>query len=266
MNREVPGIQFQYDREEGCVFAGALPTANMTPSQAMERVGGSCRTLCILNTKKQKERRTYVLYSYGSDSVRDGMHWGSSFLSGRICGIVEIPGPGRNVPRRKDTVKSSLLQSKRRLKSAGSIRGMLQIMEEKYPKEKRRAEIALAYLDHSRYKDFETTLDCFSDGTSSLQKSNRRSIVTRNSKTTSFGLPGTLKIKKQGGYYMRRNNWKAKILALIGILVGILAGGARSMGGMEICRCTVCRTCIFYSHATCSSAFYSDFDSLIWQR
>ena len=25
---------------------------------------------------------------------------------------------------------------------------------------------------------------------------------------------------------MRRNNWKAKILALIGILVGILAGGA----------------------------------------
>ena len=25
---------------------------------------------------------------------------------------------------------------------------------------------------------------------------------------------------------MRRNNWKAKILALIGILAGILAGGA----------------------------------------
>lgn len=39
MNREVPGIQFQYDREEGCVFAGGYLTADMTPSQAMERVG-----------------------------------------------------------------------------------------------------------------------------------------------------------------------------------------------------------------------------------
>lgn len=39
MNREVPGIQFQYDREEGCVFAGGYLTADMTPGQAMERVG-----------------------------------------------------------------------------------------------------------------------------------------------------------------------------------------------------------------------------------
>lgn len=39
MNREVPGIQFQYDKEEGCVFAGGYLTADMTPGQAMERVG-----------------------------------------------------------------------------------------------------------------------------------------------------------------------------------------------------------------------------------
>lgn len=39
MNREIPGIQFQYDREEGCVFAGGYLTADMTPGQAMERVG-----------------------------------------------------------------------------------------------------------------------------------------------------------------------------------------------------------------------------------
>lgn len=39
MNREVPGIQFQYDKKEGCVFAGGYLTADMTPSQAMERVG-----------------------------------------------------------------------------------------------------------------------------------------------------------------------------------------------------------------------------------
>lgn len=43
-------------------------------------------------------------------------------------------------------------------------------MKEKYPKEKRRAEIALEYLDHSRYKDFETTLNCFSDGSIACQK------------------------------------------------------------------------------------------------
>ena len=78
--------------------------------------------------------------------------------------------PWKKRPPKKGYSEEFLASIEKAYEAAGSIRGMLQIMEEKYPKEKRRAEIALAYLDYSRYKDFETTLDCFSDGSIACKK------------------------------------------------------------------------------------------------
>lgn len=78
--------------------------------------------------------------------------------------------PWKKRPPKKGYSEEFLASIGRAYEASGSIRGMLQILKEKYPREKRRAEMALAYLEHSRYKDYETTLDCFSDGSSACQK------------------------------------------------------------------------------------------------
>ena len=72
----------------------------------------------------------------------------------RICRNVETPCPGRNSGEEKDTVKSSLASIGKAYGRRWKYPGMLQIAKA-YPKEKRRAEIALEYLDHSRYKDLK---------------------------------------------------------------------------------------------------------------
>ena len=54
--------------------------------------------------------------------------------------------PWKKRPPKKGYSEEFLASIEKAYEAAGSIRGMLQIMEEKYPKEKRRAEIALAYL------------------------------------------------------------------------------------------------------------------------
>lgn len=78
--------------------------------------------------------------------------------------------PWKKRPPKKGYSEEFLASIEKAYEAAGKHPGDASDYGRKISKRKRRAEIALAYLDHSRYKDFETTLDCFSDGSIACKK------------------------------------------------------------------------------------------------
>lgn len=70
--------------------------------------------------------------------------------------------------------------------SSGTLRGMLILLIEQWPKENGRAKAALDYLDHSRYRDFETAMEYLSDSSDSCEKTIGEVLKREIQKTTAL--------------------------------------------------------------------------------
>lgn len=70
--------------------------------------------------------------------------------------------------------------------SSGTLRGMLILLIEQWPKENGRAKAALDYLDHSRYRDYETALAYLSDSSAVCEKQIREVLKREIQKTTAL--------------------------------------------------------------------------------
>ena len=64
---------------------------------------------------------------------------------------------GKRLPK-KPYSKAFLAAIPRAYESSGTLQGMLTLLVEQCPKENGRAKAALDYLEHSRYRDYETAL------------------------------------------------------------------------------------------------------------
>ena len=74
----------------------------------------------------------------------------------------------------------------RAYESAGTLRGMLTLLVEQCPKENGRAKAALDYLEHSRYRDYETALAYLSDSSAVCEKQIREVLKREIQKTTAL--------------------------------------------------------------------------------
>ena len=70
--------------------------------------------------------------------------------------------------------------------SSGTLRGMLILLIEQWPKENGRAKAALDYLDHSRYRDYETTLSYLSDSSAACETRMEEVLKKEIQKTTAL--------------------------------------------------------------------------------
>ena len=66
------------------------------------------------------------------------------------------------------------------------FQGMLTLLVEQCPKENGRAKAALDYLEHSRYRDYETALAYLSDSSAVCEKQIREVLKREIQKTTAL--------------------------------------------------------------------------------
>ena len=74
----------------------------------------------------------------------------------------------------------------RAYESSGTLRGMLTLLLEQCPKENGRVKAALDYLDHSRYRDYETALHYLSDSSDACEKQIGEVLKREIQKTTAL--------------------------------------------------------------------------------
>ena len=74
----------------------------------------------------------------------------------------------------------------RAYESSGTLRGMLTLLVEQCPKENGRAKAALDYLEHSRYRDYETALAYLSDSSAACEKQIQEVLKKEIQKTTAL--------------------------------------------------------------------------------
>lgn len=74
----------------------------------------------------------------------------------------------------------------RAYESSGTLRGMLTLLVEQCPKENGRAKAALDYLEHSRYRDYETALAYLSDSSAVCEKQIQEVLKKEIQKTTAL--------------------------------------------------------------------------------
>lgn len=84
------------------------------------------------------------------------------------------------------TPKAFLDAIPRAYASSGTLRGMLILLIEQWPKENGRAKAAMDYLDHSRYRDYETTLSYLSDSSAACETRMEEVLKKEIQKTTAL--------------------------------------------------------------------------------
>ena len=92
---------------------------------------------------------------------------------------------GKRLPK-KPYSKAFLAAIPRAYASSGTLRGMLILLIEQWPKENGRAKAALDYLDHSRYRDYETTLSYLSDSSAACETRMEEVLKKEIQKTTAL--------------------------------------------------------------------------------
>ena len=92
---------------------------------------------------------------------------------------------GKRLPK-KPYSQAFLDAVPRAYESAGTLRGMLTLLVEQCPKENGRAKAAMDYLEHSRYRDYETALAYLSDSSAVCEKQIREVLKREIQKTTAL--------------------------------------------------------------------------------
>ena len=92
---------------------------------------------------------------------------------------------GKRLPK-KPYSKAFLAAIPRAYESSATLQGMLTLLVEQCPKENGRAKAALEYLEHSRYRDFETAMDYLSDSSDSCEKMIGEVLKREIQKTTAL--------------------------------------------------------------------------------
>ncbi len=92
---------------------------------------------------------------------------------------------GKRLPK-KPYSKAFFAAIPRAYESSGTLQGMLMLLIEQCPKESARAKAALEYLEHSRYRDFETAMDYLSDSSDSCEKMIGEVLKREIQKTTAL--------------------------------------------------------------------------------
>ena len=92
---------------------------------------------------------------------------------------------GKRLPK-KPYSKSISCCDPETYESSGTLQGMLTLLVEQCPKENGRAKAALDYLEHSRYRDYETALAYLSDSSAVCEKQIREVLKREIQKTTAL--------------------------------------------------------------------------------
>ena len=103
-------------------------------------------------------------------------------IRGRRAGNIQ---QGKRLPK-KPYSKAFLAAIPRAYESSGTLQGMLTLLVEQCPKENGRAKAALDYLEHSRYRDYETALAYLSDSSAVCEKQIREVLKREIQKTTAL--------------------------------------------------------------------------------
>ena len=102
-------------------------------------------------------------------------------------GIVGQETSNREKDSRKSRIPKHFLAAiPRAYESSGTLQGMLTLLVEQCPKENGRAKAALDYLEHSRYRDYETALAYLSDSSAVCEKQIREVLKREIQKTTAL--------------------------------------------------------------------------------
>ncbi len=131
---------------------------------------------------RNSEQKGDMFYSYigipASVSVAIAVWWCLK------SGLSRETPPGKEI--QKAYSQAFLGCVPRAYESAGTLRGMLTLLVEQCPKENGRAKAALDYLEHSRYRDYETALAYLSDSSAVCEKQIREVLKREIQKTTAL--------------------------------------------------------------------------------